>query len=230
MTGIDWFKFEDRDYDFPFYNNNPQITKRGWLVLFFAFLFGFFLATSEKFIISIIGCILLIVSVLYFLKWDYKAILRMPSRNDILLAVVLFIAYILYTLAMDPILAQFGIISSGTVDPTSFSVMTSFEFIFWVLGEEFIKFIPLMFFLRVLYKYTNNRKLSIIISVALVMLMFASMHAFNYVMLIYAVFIQGLGSIFEFYGYIKTKNIIVPFLSHLFTDEFILLMVLLGLA
>lgn len=230
MTGVDWFKFEDRDYDFPFYNNNPQITKRGWLVLFFAFLFGFFLATSEKFIISIIGCILLIVSVLYFLKWDYKAILRMPSRNDILLAVVLFIAYILYTLAMDPILAQFGIISSGTVDPTSFSVMTSFEFIFWVLGEEFIKFIPLMFFLRVLYKYTNNRKLSIIISVALVMLMFASMHAFNYVMLIYAVFIQGLGSIFEFYGYIKTKNIIVPFLSHLFTDEFILLMVLLGLA
>lgn len=230
MTGIDWFKFEDRDYDFPFYNNNPQITKRGWLVIFFAFLFGFFLATSEKFIISIIGCILLIVSVLYFLKWDYKAILRMPSRNDILLAVVLFIAYILYTLAMDPILAQFGIISSGTVDPTSFSVMTSFEFIFWVLGEEFIKFIPLMFFLRVLYKYTNNRKLSIIISVALVMLMFASMHAFNYVMLIYAVFIQGFGSIFEFYGYIKTKNIIVPFLSHLFTDEFILLMVLLGLS
>lgn len=230
MTGVDWFKFEDRDYDFPFYNNNPQITKRGWLVIFFAFLFGFFLATSEKFIISIIGCILLIVSVLYFLKWDYKAILRMPSRNDILLAVVLFIAYILYTLAMDPILAQFGIISSGTVDPTSFSVMTSFEFIFWVLGEEFIKFIPLMFFLRVLYKYTNNRKLSIIISVALVMLMFASMHAFNYVMLIYAVFIQGLGSIFEFYGYIKTKNIIVPFLSHLFTDEFILLMVLLGLS
>ena len=230
MTGIDWFKFEDRDYDFPFYNNNPQITKRGWLVLFFAFFIGFFLATSEMFIISIIGCILLIVSVLYFLKWDYKAILRMPSRNDILLAVVLFIAYILYTLAMDPILAQFGIISSGTVDPTSFSVMTSFEFIFWVLGEEFIKFIPLMFLLRVLYKYTNNRKLSIIISVALVMLMFASMHAFNYVMLIYAVFIQGLGSIFEFYGYIKTKNIIVPFLSHLFTDEFILLMVLLGLA
>lgn len=230
MTGVDWFKFEDRDYDFPFYNNNPQITKRGWLVIFFAFLFGFFLATSEKFIISIIGCILLIVSVLYFLKWDYKAILRMPSRNDILLAVVLFIAYILYTLAMDPILAQFGIISSGTVDPTSFSVMTSFEFIFWVLGEEFIKFIPLMFFLRVLYKYTNNRKLSIIISVALVMLMFASMHAFNYVMLIYAVFIQGFGSIFEFYGYIKTKNIIVPFLSHLFTDEFILLMVLLGLS
>lgn len=230
MTGVDWFKFEDRDYDFPFYNNNPQITKRGWLVLFFAFFIGFFLATSEMFIISIIGCILLIVSVLYFLKWDYKAILRMPSRNDILLAVVLFIAYILYTLAMDPILAQFGIISSGTVDPTSFSVMTSFEFIFWVLGEEFIKFIPLMFFLRVLYKYTNNRKLSIIISVALVMLMFASMHAFNYVMLIYAVFIQGFGSIFEFYGYIKTKNIIVPFLSHLFTDEFILLMVLLGLS
>lgn len=73
MTGVDWFKFEDRDYDFPFYNNNPQITKRGWLVIFFAFLFGFFLATSEKFIISIIGCILLIVSVLYFFKMGLQS-------------------------------------------------------------------------------------------------------------------------------------------------------------
>lgn len=61
------------------------------------------------------------------------------------------------------------------------------------------------------------------------MLMFASVHAFNYVMLIYALFIQGFGSIFEFYGYIKTKNILVPFLCHLLTDEFIILLVLLGL-
>ena len=231
MTGTDWFKFEDKDYDFPFYNKNPYIPKWGWIVLFLAFLIGFFLSISTKIHFSILGCIVLIVPVLYFLKWDYKAIFRMPSRRDIVLIVALFAGYMIYSLAMDPILAQFGIVSGGTIDPPTFNDMNlAIKFIFSVLGEEFIKFIPFMFFLRVLYKYTNNRKLSIIVSVALIMVMFASMHAYNPIMFIFALFIQGLGSIFEFYGYIKTKNILVSYLCHLLTDEFIFMIALLGFA
>ena len=106
--------------------------------------------------------------------------------------------------------------------------MTLITSIFSVLGEEFIKFIPFMFFLRVIYKYSNNRKLSVIISVALVMLMFASIHAYNPIMFLFALCIQGFGSIFEFYGYIKTKNIMVSYLCHLLTDEFIFIIALLG--
>ena len=34
MVEIDWFGFEDKDYDFPFYRKNPHILKWGWLVLF----------------------------------------------------------------------------------------------------------------------------------------------------------------------------------------------------
>lgn len=79
-----------------------------------------------------------------------------------------------------------------------------------------------------IYKFSNNRKLSVIISVAIIMLMFASLHAYNSTMLIFALFIQGFGSIFEFYGYIKTKNIFIPYLSHLFTDEFVFFITLLG--
>ena len=86
-----------------------------------------------------------------------------------------------------------------------------------------------MFLLRVIYKYSNNRKLSVIISVALILIMFASMHAFNPIMFIFALFIQGFGSIFEFYGYIKTKNVLVSFLCHLLTDEFIFMLMLLGI-
>lgn len=229
MTEIGWFNFEDGDYDFPFYNKNPHIPIWGWIVLFLAFFIGFFLSVSNKIYFSILGCIVLIVPVLYFLKWDYKAIFRMPSRRDIVLIVALFAGYMIYSFAIDPILSLFGIVSSGTIDPASISVMTSFEFIFHVLGEEFIKFIPFMFLLRVIYKYSNNRKLSIIVSVALIMIMFASMHAYDPVMFIFALFIQGIGSIFEFYGYIKTKNILVSYLCHLLTDEFILSIALLGL-
>ena len=229
MTEIDRFKFEDRNTDFPFYNNNPHIPIWGWIVLFIAGLIGFFLTGSNKPYFSIIGCVILIVPVLYFLKWDYKAIVKMPSRKDLLLIVVLFAAYMIYSSAIGPVLAQLGIVSGGTVDAATLSVWSSIGFLFSVLGEEFIKFIPFVFFLTVLYKYRGNRKLSIIISVALVILIFSSMHAYNYVMFLYALIIQGLGTIFEFYGYIKTKNIIVPFLCHLLTDEFILLITLLGL-
>ena len=229
MTALDRFKFEDGDFDFPFYNKNPHIPKWGWVVLFIVWFMGFFLAVSDKLHFALIGCIVLIVPVLYFLKWDYKAIFRKPSRRDLLLVVALFAGYMIYSLAIGMVLEQIGIVSSGTVDPTSVGAMILVITVFNVLGEEFIKFIPFMFLLRVIYKYSNNRKLSVIISVALIMIMFASMHAFNPIMFIFALFIQGFGSIFEFYGYIKTKNVLVSFLCHLLTDEFIFMLMLLGI-
>lgn len=229
MPALDRFKFEDGDFDFPFYNKNPHIPKWGWVVLFIVWFMGFFLAVSDKLHFALMGCIVLIVPVLYFLKWDYKAIFRKPSRRDLLLVVALFAGYMIYSLAIGMVLEQIGIVSSGTVDPTSVGAMILVITVFNVLGEEFIKFIPFMFLLRVIYKYSNNRKLSVIISVALIMIMFASMHAFNPIMFIFALFIQGFGSIFEFYGYIKTKNVLVSFLCHLLTDEFIFMLMLLGI-
>ena len=202
----------------------------GWIILFVAFVLGTLLSLSDQLHITILCCIVFIVPVLYFLKWDYKAIFRMPSRKDILLAVALFVGYIIYALFMDSILGYFGIVSSGTVDPNSLTSMSLITSLFSLMGEEFIKFIPFMFLLRVIYKFSNNRKLSVIISVAIIMVMFAFLHAYNPVMLIFALFIQGFGSIFEFYGYIKTKNIWIPYLTHILTDEFIFILMLLGLA
>lgn len=169
-----------------------------------------------------------IVPVLYFLKWDYKAIFRTPARRDILLAVGLFIGYFVYAMVMEAILKQFGIVSNGPINQESVTVMTLFTSIFSLMGEEFLKFIPFMFFLRVIYKFSNNRKLSVIISMLIVMVMFAYMHSFDPALFIFALFIQGFGSIFEFYGYIKTKSIWIPYLSHLFTDYFIFIIILLG--
>ncbi|MBO6111085.1 MAG: hypothetical protein J6P12_09540 [Methanobrevibacter sp.] len=164
------------------------------------------------------------------MKWDYRAIFRMPSRKDILLAVALFVGYMIYAIIMGEILGYFGVVSPGTVDFNSMDAMKLITSIFSLMGEEFIKFIPFMFFLRVIYKFSNNRKLSVIISVALVMVMFAFLHAYNPIMLIFALFIQGFGSIFEFYGYIKTKNIWISYLTHILTDEFIFIIMLLGFA
>lgn len=230
MTVIDRFKFEDEGYDFPFYNKNPYIPKWGWVILFVAFIVGTILAViTQKLPLIILGCIVFIVPVLYFLKWDYKVIFRMPSRKDLVLIVALFVGYIVYGMVMEMILKQFGIVSPGTMGSESVTIMTLVTSIFSLMGEEFFKFIPFIFFLRVIYKLSNNRKLSVIISVAIIMVMFACFHAYNPTMLIFALFVQGFGSIFEFYGYIKTKNLIVPYLTHLLTDEIIFIIALVGI-
>ncbi len=227
MTEIDWFKFENKNKDFPFYNKNPYIPKWGWIVLLIALIIGLTLSLSFNIIYVILSCIVLIVPVLYFLKWDYKAIFQKPSFKDILLAIGLFIGYIIYALILGIILQNIGL-NGAKLAPDTVSIMTFVSLAFKLMSEEFVKFIPFMFFLRLCYKFSNKRKLSTIISIAIVMVFFAFLHSANLITFLFALCVQGVGSIFEFIGYIKTKNILVSYITHLCTDVFIFLMPLLG--
>lgn len=229
METVDWFKFEDNDRDFPFYKKNPHIPKWGWIVLFIALVMGLILMMSPHLHIAILSCIVLIVPVLYFLKWDYKAIFQKPKPKDVALAVALFLGYIVYALAMSTLLEHFGIMGGELIEENSITVMTLITSVFSLMSEEFIKFIPFVFFLRLCFKFSNNRKLSIIVSVALVMVIFASLHAYTFNMFLFALCIQGFGSIFEFIGYIKTKNILISYITHFCTDALIFSLAILGL-
>ncbi len=228
MSNIDWFNFEDKELDLPFYNKNPYVPKWGWFVLFIALVLGVIL-TSDSIFVSIIECVILILPVMYFLKWDYRAIFQRPKARDIGLAIALFIGYMIYATVISYLLGLVGITSPGTVEESSVTIMSTISLIFSLMGEEFMKFIPFMFFLRVFYKYSNNRKLSIVISMLLVMIFFASMHAFDMKMFIFAIFVQGFGSIFEFFGYIKTKNLWISYITHLCTDLFVFSLMLLNI-
>lgn len=228
MSDIDRFRFENKDLDFPIYKSNPRISKGGWIALFIAFVIGYVFVQGSQIYQGIISCIILIVPVLYFLKWDYKAIFQKPALKDVALAVGLFIAYILYAYVMTVVLSNFGIVGSSDGGST-ITFMDIPPLIFSLMGEEFIKFIPFIFFLRVFFKYTDNRKLSVIVSVLMVMVLFASIHAYDFKMLLFALFIQGFGSIFEFIGYIKTKNVLISYITHMCTDVFIYLIIILGI-
>ncbi len=228
MSNIDWFRFENKDLDFPIYKKNPHISKRGWIALFIAFVIGYVFVQGSQMYHGIISCIILIVPVLYFLNWDYKAIFQKPALKDVALAVGLFIAYILYAYLMTIVLSNFRIVGSSDGGST-LTFMDIPPLIFSLMGEEFIKFIPFIFLLRIFFKYTDNRKLSVIVSVLGVMVLFASIHAYDFKMLLFALFIQGFGSIFEFIGYIKTKNVLISYITHLCTDVFIYLIMILGI-
>ena len=226
MSNIDWFRFENKDLDFPIYKKNPPVSKSGWVVLFIALFVGYFFIAGTSIFSGIIACVVLIVPVLYYLKWDYKAIFQKPSAKDVALAVALFVGYMVYSIVLGAIISNFGLVSA--VGESSLSFLDIPGMIFSLMGEEFFKFIPFMFFLRASFKYSGNRKLSIILSMLIVMFLFACIHAYDFNTLMFALVIQGLGSIFEFIGYIKTKNILVSYITHLCTDVFIVLVSMLS--
>ena len=88
-----------------------------------------------------------------------------------------------------------------------------------IIGEELIKVIVFLIAMFLVYKITNNRKLSIVISTAIALLIFGLMHysAYNG-NLIQIIFIIGLGSVFYMYAYLKTKNVVVSYLCHIIID------------
>ena len=229
MLENDRFKFEDKERDFPFYKGNPQLSKKAWTVLLLLLIFGSLLGGGSGILESIIILIIMILPLLYYLNWDYQALFQKPKAKDILLAIGLFLGYLVYAVAMSLLLEQFGLTGGQLVEESTLTFISVIPLIFSLMTEEIIKLIPFLLFLRIFYKCTDNRKVSIIISMIIVMLMFASLHAYDLKMFLFAIFIQGFGSIFEFIGYIKTKNLLISYITHLCTDVFIFLITILSL-
>jgi len=154
--------------------------------------------------------------------------LQKPTLKEVGLALALFVGYMIYSVVIGLVLEQVGISPSSGVD-MAVNFMIYPQLIFSMMTEEFIKFIPFIFFMRVIYKYTENRKTAIIVAMTIVMIVFGMLHADSWIMLIYAILVQGLESIFEFYGYIKTKNMLIPYITHLAIDAFIMSMIIFGI-
>ena len=232
MSNIDYFKFENKDLDFPVYDKNPHIPKRGWIVLLIAMFVGFLMQglTENEMIDSILFCFIVLIPLLYYLKWDYKALFQKPKAKEVGLAVALFIGYIIYSLVVGSALDYFSLTGTSTIEGVTLTFASIPPLLFSLMGEELIKLIPFLFFLRLFFKFSNNRKLSIVAAMILVMVFFAMLHLMDLKSLPSVLLIQGLGSIFEFYGYIKTKNVFVSYITHLLTDVFIFTLVILGMA
>jgi hypothetical protein len=95
----------DETRDFPYYNHNPRMSKTGWAVLLVlipvVLIIYFILSTRSELICGAIFCFGLLIPLLYFSNWDYKLIFHKPTKNEIILAVLLFIGYMIYSLVID---------------------------------------------------------------------------------------------------------------------------------
>lgn len=229
MSSIDWFSFEKKNRDFPFYRKNPHVSKRGWIVLLFSIIIGYFVMglVPDELVSGVLFFLIMLLPVVYYLDWDYKAIFQKPEAREVGLAVLLFVGYIVYTVVMVSVLDVFSLTGSSVVSSCSITPYYTLALFPLLMGEELFKFIPFMFFMRIVYKFSENRKLSVILSMIIIMVFFALLHAMDMKSIVSVLVLQGFGSIFEFYGYIKTKNLLISYITHLCTDLSIFLLFLL---
>lgn len=223
----EFFRFEDKELDIPFYNNEPHISKKGWAVLLcsipIAFLCYILIGEYSELIGSWAFCLVLALPLMHYSNYDLSLIMHKPTRKELRLALFLFIGYIIYAMVIGDVADAF--LSVGYV---SMGIEQLIILAFSMMAEEILKFIPFVFLMKVFYGATKSRKLAIILSTLIVMVFFGLLHYDFEAPIMQCILIQGFGSIFEFYGYIKTKNILVPYLSHLLTDAAIMLIVFLA--
>ena len=221
----------DENRDFPFYNEIPKMSKIGWFILLISVpvalfsyqYFGFF---TNEFARSIFFLLIMLIPLLFFSDRDYSLFFKKPTKDELILAVLMFVAYFIYSLVMTYFLDANGLASIGSGDA---DIVPIISLVFSMMAEELIKFIPLMFLLRVFFKYTSNRRLSIMVSSAITLIFFGLIHLEPGASLLSVLLIQGLGSISHLYVYLKSKNLFASYISHLLTDAIIMTMGLLGM-
>lgn len=231
MMNIRKYFTYDETRDYPYYKHNPKIAKWQWFVLIFLLPVALFCQVlfPSEFIGSIFFCFALLIPLLYFSKWDYKLLFHKPTKNELILAVLMFAGYMIYAIVIGEILTVFNLAGPDMESAFPVDIMSIISLIFSMMGEELLKFIPLMLLLRLFYKFTDNLKISMIISVAIVLVCFGLMHYYPAENTIISVLLlQGLGSMFEMYGYIKTKNLFVPYIAHLLTDAIAFITIMMG--
>ena len=218
--------FLEDGVDFPFYNDIPKLSVGEWLLLLAAVIIMLLLITVPGLKTDyspIILCLIMLIPALYVCKGDYSLFFKKPKKRDILTIILCVIASYVYTIAV-AIILQFvlGYPLSQNAVLTKFSSPTVFLIIstlMQLMGEEFFKIFMLLIIMYVVYKSTNNRGLSISVGVILTLLIFGLAHSGAYSgRILQILLIQGVGSIFDLYAYMKTKNVVVSYIVHVLID------------
>lgn len=217
-------KFEREGFDFPFYKDN--LSKDRWIALILGFLINAIMVifspqikAISPVLFAVLFAVIPTIAFAYASKGDFSLILKKPVKKDIWLIIKMIILSYVFA-----ILAGFTIKTLGF----SFSPHIGFQIegiglyitlAIQIWGEELLKFLLFIVLFALLIKSTNTRKKSMVISVAVTLVCFALLHFNAYSGRIAQILVmQGLGSIFTVFAYLKTKNIFVSYMIHFIID------------
>lgn len=216
------FEFLEDGIDFPFYNNIPKLSGVDWAILVAAVLLficlvnihGFF--PKYKFLMYFA---VVVIPALYVCKGNYGIFFKKPKLGDIRIIILCFVLYIIYAMLVAFLMKTFGDPATGdaVLNGTS-KLMLIVSLVVQLWGEEFFKILLLIIVMYLVYRFTENRTLAIRISIIVTLLIFGLAHMSAYGNILQVLLIQGLGSIFDLYAYMKTKNVIISYAVHLLID------------
>ena len=218
----DFFKFEDKEYDLPLLNDDPRFTGRNVVIL----IIGFLIASAIPYLIHSTGnglfkAILItlppLLAVLYVFKDDMSNIFRMPKPRDIIVVIIGFTLMLVVAMIANTIGSALGI-ASLTDNAINGSPVLIICAVIQLLGEELIKFIPLIIVAAYLYK-SIGRKAAIIVAIIISQILFALFHI-PYGFAIGSLLLHiGFGSTVLPFVYVKTKNLVLCYM--IFISKFL---------
>lgn len=218
------FEFLEDGIDFPFYNDKPKLSTGEWgliaaaLIIFTALCF---IKGIPKTIHVALYFLVMIIPAIYICKGNYSLFFKKPKLRDIITIVLCLFGYLIYTILMASILDLIGYpIANNANSALNLDLMFYITMFIQLVGEEFFKIFILLIVMYLVYKSTNNRNLSIYIGIITTLLVFGLAHFDAYGgRLLQVLLIQGLGTIFNLYAYMKTKNFIVSYIVHVLIDS-----------
>lgn len=218
------FEFMDDGIDIPFYNGTPKLSTVEWGLVLASILLTIGYLTAIRIHGEYLPVTIFLTSVipaLYICKGNYNIFFKKPKLRDIKIIILCLIGIYIYTIAIGFILQNLvGNMAAhaSTNDPAS--LMTLIIMCIQLMGEEFFKILLLLLIMFVLYKYTNNRSISLFVGLILSMAIFGLVHYNAYSgRIIQILFIQGFGAIFEYYAFLKTKNVWISYILHVLRDS-----------
>ena len=220
---LDFFKFEDIEYDIPFYNANPPLTKSKITALIIGLIITFttpFILPTEGYQIqkALIICLATLIPILYTLKGNLSMIFRIPKLKDSIVIILGIITLLALTVFVNILLYLLGAGLTVNSSMNGNNIILIISLIIQLLGEELFKLIILALTMLVVYRLLD-RKTSIIIGIIIAQFFFTLMYipayGFNPLQLILGV--CTVWSILPII-YIQKKNIIVVYIIHLLFD------------
>lgn len=219
------FQFLEDGIDFPFYNDIPKLSVAEWLfvlaglILMIALIMGL---PIPKQLFDLAICLVVLIPALYICKGNYGLLFKVPKLKDFLTIILCLIGYLIYEFIISGILFfvfKYPISGNSAMETMNFNFISAVGMLIHLMGEELFKILWLLLLMHAVYKLTNNRSLSIGLALAGTLFIFGMAHYYVYGgMVLQILLIQGLGSIFDVYAYMKTKNVIVSYILHIIID------------
>lgn len=219
--------------DFPFYNGIPELSKLDWMVLAIGpiltlltifgitnYIPGIEYILTDRFM-PIWFCLITLLPVTYVCRGKLQIFFKMPKLGDIKIIIICFILNSIFTIGMAALLTSLGFKLSNNTSTIAHVLFTTNNLFLLIqlIGEELFKVSLLLCIMALIYHFSENRRLSVVISTLFVMLVFGLMHLPAYNMnFIQSLLLIGLGAIFDLFPYLKTKNVTNSYIVHVLID------------